>query len=133
MVKEQIMIVLKETNKLRAEKGLPPLRLNDSLSAYAQIRAEESATLFAHKRPGGGNLYAPIRGSGPKGENLAMNHSLSGVGVVKQWARSKGHYENMTKPQFTDIGIGLAITNARRVYWAQIFSGPGGTSIYRYR
>ena len=70
---KQIDEALKLTNELRAEKGLQPLRYNESLAAYATQRAKELVTLNAHKRPNGDNpldnRYLP--GNGLVGENIA--------------------------------------------------------------
>ena len=42
---------MENTNKLRAEKGLAPLRYDAKLSAFAQRRAEQIVGRFSHSLP----------------------------------------------------------------------------------
>ena len=97
-------------NQVRAEKGLAPLRYNESLSAYATLRAQELATLNAHKRPNGENPLdeRTLTGGGNKaavGESIATGSPFA-QNTVEQWRNSPNHYKSMTEAAYTDTGIG---------------------------
>ena len=131
--------VVAGSNQLRAEKGLPPLANNESLSAYATIRAQESAAQgknFQHVRPAGEGKWSDNRyfegNRGAAAENLAAG-SAEAATTVNQWRNSPGHYANIMNPNLKALGVGYhQDTNAHwKHYWAQIFTG-GSNSIYRY-
>ena len=42
--------------------------------------------------------------------------------VVKAWMNSQGHRENILRPEFTEIGIGVRYENGQ-MYWVQNFGG----------
>lgn len=132
---KQIDEALRLTNKLRAEKGLQPLRYNESLAAYAAQRAKELVTLNAHKRPNGDNpldnRYLP--GNGLVGENIAAGRAEAAE-TIEQWRNSPNHYKSITEPGYTDIGIGYLYQRGSqyRHYWTQILGSSGINSIYRF-
>lgn len=113
---KEIQKVLDGTNRLRAEKGLKPLKLDPNLSAYAQVRASEIAIQFNHQRLSG-------EGIGNFGENNAGG-SATGEGAVGQWRNSKGHYANMVNASYETIGIGAVYdpNSTYKYYWVQIFN-----------
>lgn len=115
---DEIKKALDNTNKLRAEKGLKPLVLDENLSAYAQMRATEIETLFDHKRPSG-------EGIGNLGENLAAGSASADSTVLTQWRNSSGHYNNIIHAQYDKIGIGFVYVpnSTYKYYWVQIFDG----------
>lgn len=115
-VEAEIQKVLDGTNRLRAEKGLKPLKLDPNLTAYAQVRASEIANVWAHTRMDGGSI-------GNFGENNAAGNS-TGEATVEQWRNSKGHYANMVSPAYETIGIGMvyAPNTQYGYYWVQIFN-----------
>lgn len=125
----ELQNVLSETNRLRAEKGLPPLKLDEKLSAYAQVRAGELPKLFEHKRPDERSWNIGVM-TGSSGENLAAGtNSDTGAEAVEQWRTStKGHYEAIINPEYSTIGIGVVyVPNSQyKYYWVQIF-GDGRT------
>ncbi len=132
VIERQLTLVVSKTNELRSRQGARPLKWNASLAAYAFARAKESSVKFAHTRPDGSGALNPIFGGRHRGENLAMNHSMSGEGAVEQWRRSPGHYANLVKREFTDIGVGVYVTPKREVYWCQIFGTDGARTNYRF-
>ncbi|WP_066799801.1 transferrin-binding protein-like solute binding protein [Moraxella oblonga] len=113
---QEVQKVLDGTNRLRAQKGLKPLKLDPNLSAYAQVRASEIAIQFNHKRLDNGTI-------GNFGEN---NHGGSPMaeGAVESWRKSAGHYANMVNPSYETIGIGIAYdpNSIYKYYWVQIFN-----------
>lgn len=136
VIQEKLDEALTLTNKLRAEKGLPALKLDQSLAAYATVRANELATLTAHKRPNGQN---PLDSSlfavdGAVAENFAAGKPSATEAVNDQWRNSPHHYATITSTDFDKIGIGYYYTptGEYRHYWAQIFGANKVRSIYSF-
>lgn len=125
--------VLTETNKLRAEKGLAPLVIDERLSAYAQLRAGDLVKLFEHKRPNGQEWYLGIA-TGRAGENLAYGeNSDTGAKAVTQWRNStKGHYEAIINSTYTKVGLGVVYVPNNGYYWVQIFGNNTTKTPYSF-
>lgn len=120
--KAEVEKALQFTNQLRAEKGLPPLKYNPALAAYAQRRAEEVAGRFSHTRPDGSISFSTdIHGGG--GENIAGGKNTAQETVLEQWKNSDGHYRNLMDPDYKSIGIGMVYWPGSEYgyYWVQIF------------
>lgn len=128
--------ILQETNRLRAQKGLAPLELDDNLSAYAEVRAEEAAAKFKHYRLD--NTLAienpHFEGAGASGENLAASNTKGAYDIVHQlWRKSPGHYQNMISPEFERIGLGYYHNPYNgAAYWVQLFAGGDRYSAYHF-
>ena len=125
-------------NQVRAEKGLAPLRYNESLAAYAPLRAQELATLNAHKRPNGENPLDERTLTGG-GNNAAVGESIAtgspfAQNTVEQWRNSPNHYKSMTEAAYTDTGIGYYYRKGSQHlhHWAEIFGSSGVRSHYFY-
>ena len=135
----QMDAVVAGSNRLRAEKGLSPLVSNESLSAYATIRAKETAAQgknFKHVRPAGEGEWSDARyfenNVGGMAENLAAGSSR-GDEAVRLWRNSPDHYANIMTPELKALGVGYYHDQNSywKDYWAQIFT-TGGNSVYRY-
>ena len=91
--------VLDLVNVERAKYGLTPLVMGDAnLTAAAQKRAEEIATVNSHTRPDGSKCFTVLKEYGvtaaPTGENAAWG-SVSPQEVVDAWMQSEGHRANI--------------------------------------
>lgn len=126
---EQTIIQL--LNDLREELGAAPLQSNDMLKAAATIRAIETEELFSHTRPDGSETFTVFNEEGihypyrVAGENLGMaTHYLSDEEMAELifngWVESEGHYENMIRPDFEEIGIGVHF-DGEFLYATQLF------------
>ncbi len=112
--------ILKETNRVRAEAGLPPLKLSNVLNSVAQGCSQQQAAQgymahcdnFASKFPQGWITAS---------ENVAAGYSVGQV--TTGWRNSPGHYRNMTDPKATHIGIGIAYGADGTPYYTQNFAG----------
>lgn len=116
--------ILNETNAIRAQAGLPPVKLANSLNNVAQSCSQEQASMgYMHHCDGFANKFRP--GWTTASENVAMGYSLSQV--TEGWRTSPGHYRNMTDPQATHLGIGIAYDSQGMPYYTQNFAGynPG--------
>jgi uncharacterized protein YkwD len=116
--------VCNSINQLRAQHGVPPLRLDASLSRVAQQWAQQMARA--------GNIYHGNFGSrvgsvagGSATENVAVNGAGPSA-VAMQWYHSqKGHRENMLRRDMRRIGVGQAsgFYNGRpNTFWCADFS-----------
>lgn len=114
----KVQEVLDNTNSLRIKNGLKPLKLDPTLTAYAQVRASEIIHVWAHKRMDNktdiGNL----------GENIAQGASTGDEVVNDLWFNSPRHRENMLNATYETIGIGVVAdpNNPNRYYWVQLFN-----------
>lgn len=113
--------VLNLTNELRQEQGLNPLSHNIELEIAGNIRAEETTIVFSHTRPNGQNPFTVLDDSNESpnytyqtiGENLGMatyhrTDEYMAELIFEGWVNSEGHYENMIKPEYSEMGVGVA-------------------------
>lgn len=121
-------------NELRTEVGVQPVTQNQSLKLAADQRALETEELFEHTRPDGSDPFTVLEEAGHEysyqlaGENLAMaTYYLDENGMAEVifdgWKNSQGHYENMIKPEFEEVGIGIHY-DGEILYATQIFGTP---------
>lgn len=119
----EVQQVLKETNAYRAENGLAPLALHQSLTKVAQQKATDMAKnrYFSHTSPTLGSPFDQMKAAGISyrraAENIAMGQR-SAEEVVDAWMKSPGHRANILDRNLTHIGIGY---DANGRYWVQQF------------
>jgi uncharacterized protein YkwD len=112
--------VLCLVNRVRAEHGETPLKVNAELERAAEEHAAElvAQDYFAHVTPSGFTPVDRIRADGyipgPEvgyviGENLAWGTlTLSTPAqIVDAWVASPGHLANILETQYTETGIGI--------------------------
>ncbi len=75
---------------------------------------------FEHVSPDGATPEARIvaagysvRPGGMTGENIAWGEGIKGTAaeIVDAWMHSPGHRENILRPQFSEVGVGLTVGN----------------------
>ena len=118
------------TNEQRAAAGLAPLAWNGNLASSAAAYAQDMAArdYFSHHSPEGTTPVDRNRDAGyPSqwwglyvGENLARGYTSS-EDVMVGWMASESHRANVLRPEWMDIGIGIAVAPNGTVYWAQEF------------
>lgn len=115
--------VVSLVNQQRSANGLSAVKLNDTVSAAAQLRAEECAASFSHTRPNGASCFTALREMGVNysgaAENIAYGQDTPQE-VVNAWMNSDGHRKNILNGKYTEIGIGYAVINGTP-YWSQFF------------
>lgn len=120
------------TNKNRTEQGLAPLSINPLLTQAAQMKAEDMAnnSYYAHVGPDGKTPLYWLDAVGYKylnaGENLVIDRDASRA-AVDAWMNSADHRQNILRPQFTEIGIGVAAGHYKgldTIYVVQEFGTP---------
>ncbi len=118
--------ILDAVNEERAKVGAKPLVLNEKLCELAMIRAQEASEYFSHTRPDGSKWSSILIDEGISfhyiGENIAAGSSTP-AGTMNQWINSPGHYENITRSNFEELGVGYVYVpgSQYRYYWVQIF------------
>lgn len=120
--------VLDLVNAERTKRGLTPLVMGDAnLTAAAQKRAEEIATVNSHTRPDGTKCFTVLNEYGvsdaPTGENAAWG-SVSPEEVVEAWMNSDGHRANILNPDARKMGVGYYYNSGSTWghQWIQIFT-----------
>lgn len=115
-------------NEERAAVALAPLTLDPRLVPVARQHSEEMFRLryFGHQSPVRGSPFDRIEAAGVRysraGENLAYAQS---VGVAHRGLMaSEGHRENILRPEFTRIGIGVISAGPYGRMFTQAFVTP---------
>lgn len=126
--------ILELLNDLRQEKNLNELKSNDQLKKASRQRAKETKESFAHTRPDGREMATIFEEPEYEytyqlvGENIGLaTYYLDEKGMAELmfdgWKNSPGHYENMVRENFEEIGIGVYY-DGETLYAAQLFGTP---------
>jgi uncharacterized protein YkwD len=125
-----VVVLFERIQTEREIEGLPPLVLNETLSAVAESYACKMADqgFFDHidpetkSSPGqrvteAGYEFISV------GENLAAGQR-SVDDVIEQWMDSEGHRANILGTAWRETGIGVRLGGDFGVYWVQVFADP---------
>lgn len=122
------------TNSKRGEAGQSGLQHNALLTVSAQAKAEDMAKkgYFSHTSPGGEEPWSWIAAAGYDyayaGENLAVRF-VDSRDVVEAWMASPTHRDNIVKPEYQEIGVGVAhgmYKGRQAAFVVQHFGTPPG-------
>lgn len=114
-------------NKTRAEKGVAPLKLDESLLETAMQRAAELSLYYSHTRPDGSDCFtASSHTATRRSENIAIGYNTPDK-VMNGWINSPGHYANIMDADVTSIGIGCFINSEGTYNWVQFFDNGTAT------
>lgn len=121
--------VVAELNRVRAARGLRPLRSTTALTASARRHSAQmgSRGYFDHNSADGTPFWRRIerfyagRGfrSWEVGENIFWQSptTIAAISVVRSWLASPGHRANMLGRQWRDVGVGaVSLPSAPGVY-----------------
>lgn len=129
---EFVAEVVRLTNVIRAENGLPPVTLDAELQAAASDHSADMAfrDFFGHVNLDGQQPWDRALEAGYDyqtiGENIAAGQ-LTPAEVVQAWYDSASHRENILNPAFQEIGIGYTFLASDtgglnyNHYWTQLF------------
>jgi uncharacterized protein YkwD len=115
-------------NDERAQHALPALALDERLVPVARAHSEEMFKLkyFSHESPTTGSPFDRLRSSGIEytraGENLAYAQSVAVA--HRALMDSPGHRENVLRPEFTRVGIGIISAGIYGRMFTQLFVTP---------
>ncbi|MGH7709159.1 MAG: CAP domain-containing protein [Vulcanimicrobiaceae bacterium] len=120
--------MLADLNRMRAARGLPPLRNDARLDQIARSRALDmlDRRYFGHVSPDGKTPYQSMNAAGVRfdwaGENLALD--ASEAAAFYALTRSLGHRENMLESHYARVGIAAVRTANAGEIFVQEFVGP---------
>ena len=115
-------------NDERTQRGFAALEWDERLVPVARSHSQEMLTLkyFSHDSPIAGSPFDRIRGAGipysRAGENLAYAQSVSVA--HRALMDSPGHRQNILRPEFTRIGIGVITAGIYGRMFTQLFVTP---------
>lgn len=119
--------VLRLVNEERAKHELEPFEGDARLAKVAAVRAEESATKFAHERLDGRSVSTAFEDEDilfiKVGENLGKGQKTPDE-LVKAWMESKTHKANILSEKFTVAELGFFKNSAGTVHAALMFLTP---------
>jgi uncharacterized protein YkwD len=112
-------------NNIRAQNGLNQLSKSQSLTDIARMRSSDMIynSYFSHYAPDGRNIFNILKDNGVSyvnaGENLgvATNPALAGTAeaFVNAWMASPSHRDNILRPVYRYIGVGIIEEENRRI------------------
>lgn len=123
--------LLELTNKERAKAKLPPVKPNVVLFEVARAHSANMAKQ--------GQMNHVLDGKNPAERTLAGGYDYKHVGenlgenigrpappraVIQGWMNSQHHRDNILKPQFTEVGFGVARSGKGVIYFTQLFGTP---------
>lgn len=126
--KEYVERIAELVNEERAKKNLSPVTINWTLTDAAMLRAKEISEEFSHTRPDGTKCWTALEEYNISymraAENIAAGSSTPEA-TMNQWINSEGHYNNLMKPDVTEIGVGYYYDPGSEYgyYWSQFFIG----------
>ena len=106
--------ILTALNSYRQKKGVAPLSWSDTLSVFAQSRADafsKNGKLDAHQgfRSMMDDNGFEKMGFNSLGENSSFGYMVSGVHLIEWvYAGDKPHDDNQLKSEWTHVGIGVS-------------------------
>lgn len=124
--------VFELVNKEREKAGQTPLERSEYLDEAANTRALECASVnslyvngIAHTRPDGSRWFTVlgISKNYNYGENGGQGKATADM-QMKSWMKSDGHRANILNDDYTEIGIGCAVSEQGEVFAVQIFYRP---------
>jgi len=124
--------ILRLCNVERAKVGVAPMKWNETIYPCADLRSRECEKLFSHTRPDGTDCFTVFEELIPGftyswvGENIQYYYGYGAPDaafLVDNWMNSPGHRENILRPEFTTMSVGIYYHNGY-VYSAQLFYTP---------
>jgi uncharacterized protein YkwD len=125
--------LLAEVNRVRGERGLSSLALDQRLGEAAQSHAIDmlARRFYDHVTPDGRTLARRVTASGYAyrwaAENIAKG-VFDPAEVVRRWMLSSGHRRNILDPQSVHAGIGVVRGEERgevTALWVLDLAAPG--------
>ena len=115
-------------NEERAQRGIGVLVADERLVSVARSHSEEMLKLkyFSHESPVSGSPFDRLKAAGiaysRAGENLAYAQSVAVA--HRALMESPGHRENILRPEFSRIGIGVINAGIYGRMFTQLFITP---------
>ncbi len=115
--------IISETNKLRAQHGLAPVKRDGNLDKVAQNWANHLAQIDElNHRPQFWTKYPAYLNRGGSENILQAWKDYSAHDLVQIWYNSPGHRANMLSPKAKTLGVGLKVRSDGKLYAVQNFA-----------
>ena len=123
--------VIRLVNEFRVGMGLPPFRVNATLSVAAQQQASYMAAnnLYSHTGAGGTTPQQRANGVGYQGlvvENIVGGTTMTARQGLIWWQNSPVHYATIASDRYVEIGAGYAYGSGQHFY-AIVVGRPSDT------
>jgi uncharacterized protein YkwD len=116
-------LILEYTNQARQARGLAPLHPDDELRQVARDFSDDMLVrrFFDHTTPEGVTFDERLGERYHHWVSILSENIWSGTGyspknarklakmIVDDWMRSPGHRKNLLNPEFTHLGVGVAV------------------------
>lgn len=136
-----------QINKLRRERGLEVLKLNDTLNLAAEFHSKymvqnsvlsHQQKVSKYKNPTDRVVYFGGKNFTSIGENILFTKSITlptnedklieiAKEIALQWKNSPNHYKNIINGTYTHSGLGFSLTKDNVIYATQVFARSGYT------
>ena len=121
--------ILQLANEARTKENLGPLTASPLLTEIARAHSKNQAKQdkMAHELDGknpGDRIKAAGYAFRAYGENVAYGQNVTLENIFEGWMKSPPHRANILKSDFTEIGIGVAGNDAKKIYYTQVFGRP---------
>jgi hypothetical protein len=117
--------LLRLMNQERAQRGAPPLALDERLSEAARAHSEEMARRrqLSHRFPHEEKLQERLARTGVSFDAVAENvaHSSSASGAHVELMNSSGHRANILNAKYNAVGVGV-VESGDHLYITQAFA-----------
>ena len=115
--------IVQETNKLRKQHGLAPVKRDGNLDKVSQNWANHLAQIDKlNHRPQFWTKYPAYLNRGGSENILQAWNKYSAHDLVQIWYKSPGHRANMLSPQAKSLGVGIATRHDGKLYAVQNFA-----------
>jgi uncharacterized protein YkwD len=130
--------IYRQTNEARRQNGLPSLDREESLVATARAHSADMLRrkFFSHVNPDGltpqervlPTYTVPVSRTGENlwmgsGQDLTDKNLLARL-IVDSWLSSPGHRQNLLNPDYTHMGVGVAVVG-KEIRATQLFVREG--------
>ncbi len=115
--------VFARVNDERRTRGLPPVVWDEGLAALARRWSEHMIERGYEHSP---DSFRRLPGYVGSGENIAMGQTDT-TQLHVGWMRSDGHRENILRPEYGALGVGIVCRSDGQMWATQIFGIAEGT------
>ncbi len=132
------LYVAEKINRIRADRGLAPLRVAGKLRTAARRQSADMAAnnFLAHVDSQGNDLQVRLARAGATewstiGENVgqSMGYRNNSDVIIEGWMKSPHHRDNILSGDYDSTGIGAAVAPDGTLYLTQVFMGSGENKV----
>ena len=126
LMTQEASSALKKINQLRKNQQIGSLKVNSSLQAFAEKRAQELSQKYSHQQPDGRLANDQLQGGTLNVELIAKTNSLSADEAIAAWRKQSSRLVENT---FNAAGI-AAYSHQETTYWVLILGDEKSVAVY---